>query len=171
MDEQRIIRKVLDGNIDAYEQLVIRYQVGLIIYCDDFTHDRDAAEDIAQDSFIYAYKTLLPLQTSQRTIFDMAVPDCTRSTGTRPLSKAKNYPMISTHCPTLTVNSIYLGSGASRDTSRRRDAKPPIYRAVIEDYYWHGLKAEAIASKHNTRLTPFALHLRRAKATLKGVLS
>ena len=170
MDEQRIIRKVLDGNIDAYEQLVIRYQVGLIIYCDGFTHDRDAAEDIAQDSFIYAYKTLRRYRPA-RGQFSTWLYQIARS-------KALDYcrrRKITYDIDTLPDIEPLTASISAAERAEIRHAvemlKPPIYRAVIEDYYWHGLSYEAIASKHNTPINTVRTHLRRAKATLKGVLS
>jgi len=58
MNEQDIITAVLAGNDEAYEQLVDRYQIGLVRYCFTIVHDADAADDIAQEAFIRAYNKL-----------------------------------------------------------------------------------------------------------------
>lgn len=49
--------------------------------------------------------------------------------------------------------------------------EPPIYRHVIEEYYWHGLSYGAIAKKYKLPINTVRTHIRRAKLKLKGDLS
>ena len=48
MNETNTIQKILAGDTNAYEHLVARYHVGLIIHCERLVGDRDQAEDVAQ---------------------------------------------------------------------------------------------------------------------------
>lgn len=59
MDEDlRIIQHVLAGDVDAYRQLVERYQAMLLSLIGNLIHDRSEREDLAQDTFLSAYMHL-----------------------------------------------------------------------------------------------------------------
>lgn len=54
-----LVERALDGDIVGFEKLVARYQNKLIGYVARMTNgDRDEAEDIVQESFIKAYRSL-----------------------------------------------------------------------------------------------------------------
>jgi RNA polymerase sigma-70 factor, ECF subfamily len=52
------VEKVLAGDIDAFENIVLRWQGPLINLAYRFCHDRSRAEDMAQDAFLRAYRAL-----------------------------------------------------------------------------------------------------------------
>jgi RNA polymerase sigma factor (sigma-70 family) len=58
MNEKEIITHVTNGDGDKYSYLVDRYHVGLIIHCENIVHNREDAEDLAQEAFIRAYERL-----------------------------------------------------------------------------------------------------------------
>jgi len=62
MDEQGIISKILLGNKELFTELVERYKYFVFTIALKFTDDRQNAEDIAQDVFIKAYKSLADFQ-------------------------------------------------------------------------------------------------------------
>jgi len=54
-----LVERALDGDIVGFEKLVVRYQNKLIGYVARMTNgDRDEAEDIVQETFIKAYRSL-----------------------------------------------------------------------------------------------------------------
>lgn len=54
-----LVERSLDGDIAAYEKLVIRYQNKILGYVVRMTNgDREEAEDVAQETFIKAYRSL-----------------------------------------------------------------------------------------------------------------
>ena len=57
-DENTIINRVIDGEIDCFEVLVRRYQKPVIGMINNLINDRHICEDIAQDVFFAAYKKL-----------------------------------------------------------------------------------------------------------------
>ena len=58
-DEDRgIVRKVLAGDDSAFGRIVTRWQGPLVNLAYRFTRDRGRAEDLAQDAFLRAYRTL-----------------------------------------------------------------------------------------------------------------
>lgn len=58
MQDCEIIRLCLDGEIDAFEELVNRYQRLVYSVALNYLKDADLAEDAAQESFIKAYTHL-----------------------------------------------------------------------------------------------------------------
>jgi len=54
-----LVEKALDGEISAYEKLVARYQNKIMGYVVRMTNgDREEAEDVTQETFIKAYRSL-----------------------------------------------------------------------------------------------------------------
>ncbi|MFT7642799.1 MAG: RNA polymerase sigma-70 factor (ECF subfamily) [Pirellulaceae bacterium] len=58
VDESAIIRQTLDGNTNAFRQLVELHQHRLYRFVCNIVADRHTAEEIAQDSFLKAYEKL-----------------------------------------------------------------------------------------------------------------
>lgn len=56
--DQQCIRAVLAGQSEAYADLVKRYQGWVLGVCRKLTGDETAAEDLAQDTFLRAYRAL-----------------------------------------------------------------------------------------------------------------
>lgn len=56
--DQFIIEKILAGNVQAYGELVDRYQNFVFTTCIRILKNREEAEEVAQDSFIKAFNSL-----------------------------------------------------------------------------------------------------------------
>jgi RNA polymerase sigma-70 factor (ECF subfamily) len=57
-DERTIVRSVLDGDREAFRQLVEREGPGLVRACQRILGDVASAEDAAQEAFVIAYRSL-----------------------------------------------------------------------------------------------------------------
>ena len=57
-DDQADVEKVLAGNIDAFENIVRRWQGPLVNLAYRFCRDRGRAEDLAQEAFLRSYRAL-----------------------------------------------------------------------------------------------------------------
>ena len=57
-DDQADVEKVLAGNVDAFENIVRRWQNPLINLAYRFCRDRGRSEDLAQEAFLRAYRAL-----------------------------------------------------------------------------------------------------------------
>lgn len=53
-----LVSRALEGDLPAFEKLVTRYQNKLIGYSARMLNDQDEAEDVAQEVFIKAYRSL-----------------------------------------------------------------------------------------------------------------
>lgn len=56
--DEELIKETLDGNREAYRELVIRYQQLIFAVIFKITGNYQDAEDIAQETFIKAYRAL-----------------------------------------------------------------------------------------------------------------
>ncbi|WP_150049861.1 MULTISPECIES: RNA polymerase sigma factor RpoE [Methylomonas] len=56
--DQELVRRVQQGNKAAFDQLVIKYQHKIVHLVNRYVKDPSEAQDVAQDTFIKAYKAL-----------------------------------------------------------------------------------------------------------------
>src|SRR5580693_5980674 len=57
-DDQLAVERVLGGDISGFEEIVRRWQSPLVNLAYRFCHDRGRAEDMAQEAFLRAYRSL-----------------------------------------------------------------------------------------------------------------
>ncbi len=53
-----LIERALEGDLPAFESLVSRYQTRIVAYAARMLSDHDEAEDVAQETFIKAFRSL-----------------------------------------------------------------------------------------------------------------
>lgn len=58
MTDGEIIRQILQGKQDLFRVIIERYQTMVFRTCLGFVHDQDDADDLTQDVFIQAYRSL-----------------------------------------------------------------------------------------------------------------
>lgn len=56
--ETQLVEKSMDGDLDAFEELVLLFDKKIYNYCLRMTNNRSDAEDLAQEVFLKAYKNL-----------------------------------------------------------------------------------------------------------------
>jgi len=59
LEEARVIALVRAGEVDAFAEIIEHYQAAIIRYLYRLTGDYEMAKDLAQDTFIRAYKGIL----------------------------------------------------------------------------------------------------------------
>lgn len=168
MSEEQTLALIKNGEHEAYQQIVERYQTGLIIYCDRFVQDRDVAEDIAQEAFVRAFYSINKFDQSKGAFSTWLYTIAT--------NKAKDYLRRSRKTMPLLDYDIAAESGVisqgEAEEIRRIVARlqPPEYATVIQKYYWEGKRYEAIAQELNVPLSTVKAWIRRAKAMLRKEL-
>ncbi len=65
MDDGFLIRQVLGGNRDAFRLLVVRYQRPLFRFLGGFGLEQAAAEELAQETFLRAFRNLSGYEASK----------------------------------------------------------------------------------------------------------
>lgn len=172
MEETTIIKAVLKGETERYEQLVNRYHVGLIIHCERLVNDRQTAEDIAQEAFIKAYEQLSEFDDSKGRFSTWLYKIATH--------KALDYLRAAKHVlPSEDINELADAAVPDYDSEEQKRVvrhavetlEPPAYRQVIEAYYWEGKSYEQIARAVDKPINTVRTWLRRAKEQLRSDLS
>lgn len=59
MDEAQVIALIRTGDTDAFAEIIEQYQAPIIRYLYRLTGDYEVAQDLAQDTFLQAYKGIL----------------------------------------------------------------------------------------------------------------
>ncbi len=57
-DDERIVDRVLAGDVDAFEEIVVRWQGPLLNLAYRFSRDRGLAEEMAQEAFLKVFRSL-----------------------------------------------------------------------------------------------------------------
>ncbi|MBC8146404.1 MAG: RNA polymerase sigma factor [Bacteroidetes bacterium] len=66
MDENIIIKKIIEGNQQAFREFVESYQNKVISTCNSFVHNIEDAEDIAQDVFVEVYQSIKKFRSDSK---------------------------------------------------------------------------------------------------------
>ena len=59
MEEAAVISRMRSGSTDAFAEVIEQYQTAIIRYLYRFTGDYELAQDLAQDTFVQAYQSIL----------------------------------------------------------------------------------------------------------------
>jgi RNA polymerase sigma-70 factor (ECF subfamily) len=172
MEEQNCIAKILDGEPDAYRQLVERYQTGLIIHCENILKNRQEGEDIAQEAFLKAYKNLSSFSHDKASfstwLYRIATNLCTDA-----LRKNKRKVYIKNIEQHLQATEpSHIKNEEIRHIRKAVEAlEPPKYADIIKAYFWEGKSYQEIADTYETSTNTIGTWMSRAKAQLKEGLS
>lgn len=167
-EEQMRIRRVLDGDTEAYRELLERYQTGVIIYCENITKSRADAEDIAQESFIRAYQNLHRFQKDKARfstwIYKIATNLCIDL-------MRKNRHQIDVEDIEAHMEASMPQHADNDDIRHLRKIietlDPPKYADIIKGYFWEGKSYQILAQEHGTTTGTIGTWLTRAKVQLK----
>lgn len=169
--DTELIAQTLSGDTEAYAELIDRYKNAVYYHCFAIVRDEDAAEDIAQDTFITAYYKLEQYNSDYKLatwLFKISTNKCLAH-----LKRHKRQvPLDDEH--TSSLASTQPSPHAEAVQSELHDAVQrlrPQYRVVISLYYWQGLDYVATAGAMNVPLNTVRVWLKRAKEELKKELS
>lgn len=170
-DEQELIARSLNADHHAYAELVDRYKNALYHHCFAIVRNEDAAEDIAQDTFITAYYKLRSYNPQYRLstwLFKIAT--------NKALTWLKKASRETPADDDLVANiaSPHPRPDQQAEIQELHDAVArlrPKYRSVISLYYWQGLSYREIATVLAAPAGSVKVWMARAKQDLKKELS
>ncbi|HJQ08635.1 MAG TPA: sigma-70 family RNA polymerase sigma factor [Candidatus Saccharimonadales bacterium] len=169
-NEQELIAQILDGNEDAYADLINRYKKGLYHHCFKFMRDEDEAEDVAHEAFIEAYVHLDRYNPQFR--FSTWLYKIATNLALMRLRKRRDVRMDEDELDRIMSNLPGAEDLALHQELRDAvDALPMNYRTVVSMHYWHGKSYSEIAMHMGTSVGSIKGWMSRAKKQLKEVLS
>lgn len=170
-DEQELIAQSLNGNHVSYGELVDRYKNAIYRHCFAMLRNEDAAEDMAQETFIAAYYKLKTYKTDYKFstwLFKISTNKCLDSL------KRKKYEVLADDEVFANIATKQPGPDKLAEYAELHDAVHnlnPKYRAAISLRYWQGLEYQAIAQVLGQPLGSVKGWINRAKRELKKELS
>lgn len=172
-NEKEIIAKVLQGDTNAFGELVERYHKGLCIYLVNLLNDDMQAEDIAQDAFIRAFDRLETYNSNYS--FSTWLYKIARNLALRYLENSTKL------APTFDTNMIETPTTESAQDSFQKDEQTasiqkaiaslkPEYQEVINLYYWNGKSYEEISEILDCPVNTVRTWLHRSKESIRKEL-
>ena len=183
IDELQVVRAVLDGDRDAYAILVDREAAAVIRACQRVLSDLHEAEDVAQEAFVTAYRSLATWRGEgpfgawlTRIAVRLAVRQLSRRkavTWLTPSSTDERSPDLTARLAGgLRTQPEHLVLDAEHATATRRavaDLDEP-YREVVALRFFGERSLEEIAGLTGRPLNTVKTHLRRGLLRLRDRL-
>jgi RNA polymerase sigma-70 factor (ECF subfamily) len=144
-EEAGLVARSLNGDTDAYGQLVDRYKNAIYHHCFAIVRNEDVAEDIAQETFIAAYYKLRYYNPNYRLstwLFKIATNKALnwlKKAGREVAEADRIIASIAASQPGPDKIALYGELHSAVDHLQAN------YRAVISLYYWQGLSYQEIA--------------------------
>jgi RNA polymerase sigma-70 factor, ECF subfamily len=172
MDEDMaIIERVLQGNVEAFSELVGRYQRPVVSMVAHLLNDRHECEDVAQDVFLAAYRNLASFDPA-RSRFSTWIFTIARNRSLNLLKKKRPSAMPA---ELQSANGEQAPEKMDRDEmaaliDRHIDGLPEDQRTAFILSELEGLSYEDIAEIESVPLGTVKSRINRAKEKLREAL-
>lgn len=161
-------------SINAEQQLeyfIRQYQNLIYSVCYQFIGDYFDAQDLAQETFLSAYKNLSRFDgTNERAwLCKIAANKCLdylKSSGRRQIPTEDSYFLTLSH-GAASIETEYLETELKQELYRCCCQLKPPYRDVALDYFYHELDIGDIVKKTGKNIKTLQTQIYRAKAMLK----
>jgi len=152
---------------DAFGELVTRYQTGVFNVCYRMLHERGAAEDLAQETFMRAYDRLHTFDLERefgpwirRVAANLCLNHLEAQKATAPLDEERDADESQKPEKQVEVKE------RSAQVRNALASLPPQYRAVVELRHYQEMSYDEIAAELNIPLSDVKSHLFRARKIL-----
>lgn len=176
-EDVELIIAVLADNLEAFDELVLRYQRAMLTVAQQIVRNPTDAEDIVQDAFLLAFEALPQLENLNR--FGSWLYSITRNRALRFMKRASKFQLHEDIEAELQVEADPASSDPAKILVQQstheaiRDAinsLPPEFQEVIKLYYWVDMPQKRIAEFLSLPLTTVKWRLHKAKDLLKSLL-
>ncbi|MEN8248340.1 MAG: RNA polymerase sigma factor [Bacteroidota bacterium] len=169
ISDQDIIKKVLSGDTDQYNELVLRHKNYAYSLALKIVHNPMDAEEVAHDAFIKAYRSLKSYrQTAKfttwlyRIVFNTAVSHTRKNTiHVDDISNLAKQPESS-----YTSNADLFNQDRARFIKEAIEKLPPLDASLITLFYMKQLNLEEIGEVVNLNSNAVKVKLFRARQKL-----
>ena len=153
-NDAELVGATLSGNRDAFSQIVSRYQSLICSLAYSATGNLNASEDLAQETFVAAWKQLANLREPEKLrawlcgIARNRINNFLRREGREPNHKAESIEEISeTHSPEPLPVDHTISNEEQAILWRSLERIPEIYREPLVLFYREQQSIEAVAEK------------------------
>lgn len=180
--DAELVATVLNGNRNAFAPLVERYQTGIYNFTYRYTHNREDAADLAQETFLRAFRSLhrynkkYQLRNWLYSIAANVCRDWSRKNGSRPATMAfAASPGIDSSAEPAGDSSdnpaeIVLTNENSKALADAISQLPDDYRACLILFHIEGISQAEICQILQLPLSVVKNRLYRARLRLRQML-
>ncbi len=175
MTDEVIAKAVQDGNRDAFGTLIDRYESKLKRYGKKFLANSDDIDDIVQDIFLSAYRSIQSFDTSER--WSPWLYRIAHNAFVNALRKQKHRPLSIDFDTLLTFASHEEPVEAEHERAEMKaridagmESLAPKYREVLVLHYFEDMAYKDIADVLEVPVGTVGVRLLRAKEALKRSL-
>ncbi|MHB8076248.1 sigma-70 family RNA polymerase sigma factor [Desulfosporosinus fructosivorans] len=173
MQDDELIRSILKGNGERYDDIVERYQAGLYRTAFYYTQNVEDARDIAQEIFIKAYNSLAGFKQDSSFstwLYRIAVNHCIDWS-----RKKKPFIEESTYFDNLcdkegSAEDLFIRQESASEVHRAVASLPTIYSTVLILYYFEDFSPQQIADIIDSPKRTVETRLFRGRNMLKDKL-
>jgi RNA polymerase sigma-70 factor (ECF subfamily) len=170
--DAQLVRRVLDGDVDAFAPLVDRYHDRLARYAVRMIGDREDAEEALQDAFLRAYRALHRYRDEERFggwLFRILVNQC-RTVVARRQRRAALLAGAPWEPPEATAPPDAEEGELREELERALAELPPPAREALLLRYAEELTYEEMATITGSGVSALKMRVRRACARLRSLL-
>ncbi len=174
LEDQFLIRQVLDGNTNAFRFLVLRYQKPIFRYLGSFGIAERQIEEVAQDIFLRVYKSLAQYQ-SEKSQFNTWLFVIAKNCALNAVSKHSfSKELLSEIEPEESHMDTPLAalerSGLKKNLHHAIATLPVPFKNVITLFHFSEMSLEEISEIEKCSLGTVKSRLFRAKSMLKEII-
>lgn len=176
MDDTQLIALTLNGNQQAYAALVHRYERMVFGIAVRILNDSADAEEIAQDAFVKAYKSLASFRNQSRFstwLYRIAYHAAlSRLRANKKLPKQLDHTSEEIAESSLSSNALETLAGHDRKAAVNRAMQQlhPIDASLLDLYYYQELPLQEVAEITNISLANVKVRLHRARKQMRQLL-
>ncbi|MEI6233836.1 MAG: sigma-70 family RNA polymerase sigma factor [Planctomycetota bacterium] len=183
--DEALMQELAQGGHHAFEELLTRYETPVITFCYAFLRNREAAEDIAQETFMRVFrnaKRYLPVAKFTTWLYKIAANLCINE-----LKKGKLRNTLSLDEPagsdpdgSRIVDRIASDSSSPLNDMERAEAQdligkaiehlPPDQRTTLVMVEYHEMQYQDIAEILEVSVSAIKMRVKRARETLRETL-
>lgn len=171
-DDQAAVERVLSGDLTGFEEIVRRWQGPLINLAYRFCHDRQRAEEMAQEAFLRAYRNLAKWRKDavfSTWLFAVAA-NVYRTELRRDPGRTVRLDEIDEPQDTRASDGGLEQADSNRAVRRAVQGLPEKYREALVLFYYHDKDIAEAARSLNLPEGTVKARLSRARELLRGRL-
>jgi RNA polymerase sigma-70 factor (ECF subfamily) len=179
MEDTFLIKQVLSGNTGAFKFLVIRYERPIFQFLTTFTLPRPVIEELAQETFLRAYKSLSDYDPTKGASFSSWIFTIAKNLAINEMSRASSRSEIKVPdadvaadiaMDTPSQEQILADSQVSTQLKEAVQRLPLEFRTAVSLSYLDEMSMEEIAAVEKCSVGTVKSRIFRGKALLRKAL-
>jgi len=185
LSDPELMKELAGGNHAAFEEILRRYETPVITFCHAFTRSREAAEDLAQETFLRVFRNAgryLPVAKFTTWLYKIATNLCINE-----LKKGKLRPNVSLDEPagpdpegSKIIDRLAFDGNAPLNEAERHEVQgligkaidllPDDQRTTLVLVEYHHMAYQEIAEILMVSVSAIKMRVKRARETLRETL-